>query len=228
VPKILGLSNRSKNVQLQGGVYSFKVFPAGVTAAFSGRAFDPSKTESFLSTLTPSPVRFSALKQMHENRVVKALPVSDPWGEGEGDGLVTREKNLALTIRTADCASIFFSDPAEEAIGICHAGWRGARCGITFELVEKMKAQFNSEPKTLLAAIGPVICRSCYEVGEEFEGYFPREVFRINGKPHLDLKAVLLRQLKEAGLTPDRIFDSNFCTACSTGQFFSARREGKG
>lgn len=182
---------------------------------------------SFLAVLGHSPVRYSALKQVHGERVLEARPASDPWGEGEGDGLVTDEKNLALTIRTADCAPIFFSDPASGAVGICHAGWRGARCGIVFKLVEKMRRQFKSQPENLTAALGPVICRSCYEVGEEFEGYFPREVLRFHGKPHLDLKAVLLRQLDEAGLTSDRIFDSNFCTACSTDQFFSARREGK-
>lgn len=54
------------------------------------------------------------------------------------DALITECRGISLGIRTADCASICFSDGTK--IGIAHVGWRGLCLG----LIEMMLAQFDT------------------------------------------------------------------------------------
>src|SRR5690606_7170018 len=39
------------------------------------------------------------------------------------DGLVTREKNVALSVITADCVPIIYFEPKAGIVGISHQGW---------------------------------------------------------------------------------------------------------
>ena len=48
------------------------------------------------------------------------------------------------------------------------------------------------------------------------------------GKPHLDVRAANVRQLEQAGLTPDHIHHVADCTMCRADLYHSYRREGKG
>jgi hypothetical protein len=83
-----------------------------------------------------------------------------------------------------------------------------------------MRQRFGSEPRDLHAAIGPGIGKCCYEVGPEVAALFGEQ-----GRVHLDLTAVNLGQLVEAGVTPERIYASNLCTMCLADEFRSFRRD---
>ena len=52
---------------------------------------------------------------------------------------------------------MFLYDPVRRVIAACHAGWRGTALGITKKEVEAMTAAYGTDPKDLLAAIGPGI-----------------------------------------------------------------------
>ncbi len=60
-------------------------------------------------------------EQPHSN-LVKL--VTEPTSKiiPEVDALITQTKNLALTIRVADCGAVYFYDPAHQAIGLAHSG----------------------------------------------------------------------------------------------------------
>ena len=47
------------------------------------------------------------------------------------DGLVTREKDLLLSVRTADCVPVLLCDKSKTVCAAVHAGWRGTVGGIT-------------------------------------------------------------------------------------------------
>ena len=130
-------------------------------------------------------------------------------------------------IRTADCLPLFFFDPETTAVGMAHAGWRGIKKGIISRMLEMFQKGFESSLSSLRVGIGPAICRSCYEVGEEFLNYFPGFVERSGEKYFCDLHGVVKKQLVDWGIKQENVFDSGFCTACSVDQFFSARREGR-
>ncbi len=212
---------------LQSGIYSFPHFSPHALAAFSNREFDASKDlPSYLEKLEIGPERFATVNQVHGSGIV--LASEERKGElDEGDALVTNRRNLALVIRTADCVPLFLLDDKTRSIGLVHVGWKGARKGIVRQTVEELNRKFGVEASTLEAAIGPAIRACCYEVGEEFEAYFPGFVRRREGRRVFDLAGWVKRELREVGLPEHSVSDSNLCTACSTGRFFSARREGQ-
>ncbi len=82
------------------------------------------------------------------------------------DGLITDQPGCVLTMSFADCAPIVLYDPIHRAIGLGHAGWKGAVADLPGALVRAMGEQFGSDPADLLAAVGPCIGPCCYEVGE--------------------------------------------------------------
>lgn len=209
------------------GVFTFQEFSPHAIAGFSSRIFDADRDISlFLDSLGADPRRCASIKQVHGNRVLVAQDRARPTLADEGDALVTREKRLALVIRTADCAPVFLFDPEERAVGICHVGWRGARQGIVRQTVETMAGEFRSRPAALRAAMGPAIRESCYEVGPEFDDYFPGFVKQKRDKRFFDLVGFVKKELTNLGIPARRIYDPNHCTACARDQFFSARREG--
>lgn len=73
------------------------------------------------------------------------------------DGLITNERGVNLFLTIADCLPIFIYDPSNKAIGLIHAGRRGLDSGVIKNAVDKMKSEFNSNPKNLVIAIGPSI-----------------------------------------------------------------------
>ena len=93
-----------------------------------------------------------------------------------GDGLMTAEPGILLTIRIADCLPVLLVDPQRRVVAAVHAGWRGALARVIEKAVGDMRRAFGSDPRELIAAVGPSIRACCYEVGEEvveaFHGSF--------------------------------------------------------
>jgi len=175
---------------------------------------------------------------VHEARVARVDHENNGTWLGHTDGIVTNEPGCALTMNYADCAPIFLYDPANHAIGLGHAGWKGAVSDLPGAMVRKMTAEFGSQPETLIAAIGPAIGPCCYEVGQPLIGQvhqvFPDTPKLLidapngqpqanGGRPHFDLPQANQINLKRAGV--DQIIMSELCTACRTDLFFSHRAE---
>ncbi len=106
-------------------------------------------------------------EQVHETRIVEIVTGTEDLSVC--DGIWTRNPELSLGIRTADCAPIVFHD--SEKFGILHAGWRGLCGGIC----EKMLKIFNSvdSPKLgestnmeLKIFVGPIFPR--FEIQKDF------------------------------------------------------------
>ena len=89
---------------------------------------------------------------------------------GEADALWTSVEDLPLAVRTADCFGVVLL--AEGAVGVAHAGWRGAELGVVNALLHEME---QSGFPAKAAAVGPGIGPCCFEVGEDvarrFEGF---------------------------------------------------------
>ena len=148
------------------------------------------------------------------------------------DGLITNQPGCTLTMSFADCAPILLYDPVRRAIGLGHAGWKGAVADLPGALVRAMTEQFGSNPAHLLAAIGPCIGPCCYEVGDQVidavKGAFERtgELLRTTDdgrRLHFDLPEANRRNLQTAGVGYIEL--SDYCTACHTDLFFSHRAE---
>jgi len=88
------------------------------------------------------------------------------------DGMMTSSRGLLLAIQTADCIPVLIADRKRRAVAAFHAGWRGTLKRIVENGVGRMRLEFGSKPKDLVAAIGPGIGQCCYAVGEEVRGEF--------------------------------------------------------
>jgi YfiH family protein len=128
------------------------------------------------------------------------------------DGLITDKPGIALFATYADCDPIVLWDPDHRAVGLVHAGWRGTEADVAAEAVRSMAREFGSEPARMKAAIGPGICGSCYEVGEEVATRFDQRFVRDStpGKYLLDLAAANMAQLEEQGVRD--VFALDLCT----------------
>ena len=81
------------------------------------------------------------------------------------DGLITDVPGLTLVTFYADCVPLYLVDPVHRAIGLSHSGWRGTVKKMGQVTLEAMKEAFTTKPEDVIAAIGPSICKDCFEVG---------------------------------------------------------------
>jgi YfiH family protein len=121
---------------------------------------------------------------------------------------------------------VFLYDEKQNGIGLIHAGWRGVQKNIVGKTSELMKAQWRSDPKNIKVAFGPSIRGCCYEVGKEFEDYFPGQLISRDSRYYLDLSQVCYAQLMDTGVRKENIGDCKVCTCCDQ-NYFSFRREGQ-
>jgi len=191
--------------------------------------------ESFLRELDIDYRNLVCAKQIHSSKIKRveekdkgrgALSYQDAIADT--DAFITNKKNLPLAIFTADCLSIFLSDPKTASIGLVHAGWRSTKEEITIRAIRLMQDSFNTQVKDLYLGFGPVIRECCCEVGVEFNEYFPGYLRERNNHYYLDLVGINKKQILGLGIKPSRIIDSGICTSCQKQEFFSYRREKEG
>ena len=143
------------------------------------------------------------------------------------DAFITDKPGVPLAIFTADCLSVFLYDPNTRSIGLAHAGWRSTRENIIGKTVNLMQKEFGLQPLDLQVSFGPGIRGCCYEVDDDFSGYFPSTVIRKDGRLYLDLAATNKKQAVACGVKAENIFDPTLCTFCKADDFFSFRKEGQ-
>ena len=149
------------------------------------------------------------------------------------DALVTDAPDVPLVCFSADCVPILFADGKTHAVGCAHSGWRGTVGNITGEVLEVMKKEYGTDPADITAAIGPSICRDCYEVGYdvigEFEKSYPSSLHdrlflkKNDGKYLLDLWEACRQNLLDAGVSAGNISLPDVCTRCNPDLLFSHR-----
>ena len=109
------------------------------------------------------------MRQTHSNRVVE-VKKNNYKKNIIADAMITRMKDFALGVVTADCVPIIIYDVKNEIIGCVHAGWKGAFSGIIKNTINKIK-KINSNNK-IYASIGPCIGKKSYEVDISFYKMF--------------------------------------------------------
>lgn len=203
------------------------VFEAPVVAGFTTRQFSSAEetldaVRSRVGKTVGMPV--ASVGQVHRADVAM---VGEPGHVPEHDGLVTDVPGLLLTVMAADCALVLLADAEAGVIGACHSGWRGTVGGIAGETVRAMEGLGASSAR-IRAYVAPCISAEAFEVGEEVAAQFDDAVvLRRNAwpRPHVDLKAELVRQLETSGISLERMEVSEGCTIRDNVQFYSYRAE---
>ena len=157
-----------------------------------------------------------------------------PQDYSDVDGMLTNVPGIVLVTSYADCVPLYFVDPVRKAIGLSHSGWKGTVGHIGQKTVWKMHEVYGSEPKDIVAAIGPSICQSCYEVSDDvaeaFRANFTADeaadilLDKGNGKYQLDLWKANWYVLTDAGILPEHLSVTDLCTACHPDLLWSHRK----
>ena len=150
--------------------------------------------------------------------------VSGPGVAQLGDGLITKQSDLALVALAADCVPFGLLDPVNGVIAVGHAGWRGVLANVMQALLDEFIST-GAQLKHTQAIIGPAICANCYEVPtervEQFRDVRPEA---ISSPRNLDLtsgvKSVLATQVT-------KIHEISGCTLESSDLFSYRRAAGK-
>lgn len=167
-------------------VHAFSTRSGGVSRDYGGNALNLGFTkndsraavernrELFLKKLGAATGRrywpLVALRQIHSDVIhrVDRLPAQLLVG----DGLITDTPGLMIAVQAADCIPVIVVDRKRRAVGVFHAGWRGTVKRIMEKGVGEMRKHFGSDPRNMVAAIGPGIQSCCYAVGEEVHRHF--------------------------------------------------------
>ena len=146
-------------------------------------------------------------------------------GRPKCDVLITRSPARTLMLRYADCTPVLLADTRQAAIGVVHAGWRGSAVRAASAAVEAMVARFDTNPRDVVAGIGPAIGPCCYMVGDDVRAAFD-DRHSLFEEGRLDLWEANRQALVEAGVPADHIEVAGICTQCQSDRFFSHRANG--
>jgi len=167
---------------------------------------------------------------VHQVHSPDVVTISRPTTERpKADAMVTNVPGIALSILTADCQPVLFSDPQSGVIGVAHAGWRGTMDGVLEATLDAMEA-LGADRADTCAVIGPSISQRAYEVGAEFfEDFMLQDTgnarFFANGedgKYLFDLPGLGLQKLRQAGIGNAQW--TRHCTYSDPDRFYSYRR----
>ena len=194
----------------------------------------------FLAFADSRDMRPVIMRQAHSDTIHRVADV--PKAKLEGDALMTNVPGLLLVIRTADCLPVLLADPRNRAVAAVHCGWRGTEKRILERAVRAMGDGYGTKPGDLLAAFGPCIGATCYEVGPEVRDVFlragfPASVFQEGMRAHeggpglagirhlLDLRAANAYLLDISGVKKSNIHNAEAaCTHCEP-SLLSYRRD---
>jgi len=151
-------------------------------------------------------------EQIHGNKIAivdKADPgrrsgaASPPSKEFAGcDGIITKQRGVALGVYVADCCALYIVDQKTPAIGLVHSGRKGTELGVVTNAINEMTERFGSNPAEMIVQLSPCIRPPHYEV---------------------DFAAEIVRQSRAIGVK--EIHDSRVCTACHLDRYYSYRTE---
>jgi YfiH family protein len=168
--------------------------------------------------------------QIHSAEVIVAETAWTRENAPRADAIVCKTPSLAIGVSVADCGPVLFADNEARVIGCAHAGWKGAFTGVLEATLEKM-VSLGADRARIVAAIGPLIRQSSYEVGPEFVARFHEadhrniRFFAPSERQHhsqFDLPGYISSRLKKAkvGTIDDLCLD----TYSDEERFFSYRR----
>lgn len=199
--------------------------------------------EKLASSLGISLDRMVGCRQVHGSQVAR-VGHSDA-GRGmrpdapsveDVDAMLTDVPGLYLMALAADCPPVFFYDPQRCVVGLAHSGWKGTVDRIAANVVEAMVDDFGSDPRDIVAVVGPGIGPCCYAVGEnvisaveeDFVGAWDGDVPLLEKRgeeTYFNLRETIRRAILEAGVPAENVTVEEVCTADNLDLFYSHRAE---
>lgn len=134
----------------------------------------------------------------------------------QADAVIIALKGIYGLMTVGDCAPLILYDPKNQVISGVHTGWKGLAGWreysgevelskpIILKTVNYLTKYHKSNPDDLKVYCGPLICGNHFEVKSDvatvFFDLYPQAVSFSDGNYSVDLKKVILFQLREAGV----------------------------
>lgn len=143
--------------------------------------------------------------QVHGTEValVEEVPGED-WLIPQTDALITAKPGVLLGIYVADCCAVYVVDRESGALGLAHAGRKGAEGGIVAKMIEKMKVELGARPENMVVQLSPCIRPPVFEI---------------------DFAALIKQQALDAGVPAASVVDEGYNTADDVVRYYSYRVE---
>lgn len=150
------------------------------------------------------------------------------------DSMITNMKNVPLIITIADCNAIVLYDPKNNVVANIHSGWKGTTKRIALKTLEKMVNEFGTNPADIICSHSPSIQSCCWKTKDkalveglksfwDYQDEYVKE--DAEGWIHVDFPYVITKELTQAGVKEENIFNEKICTCCNVDKFFSYRRK---
>ena len=145
------------------------------------------------------------------------------------DGLMTSNPDVTLVQRFGDCVPVILYDPVCKVVAVYHAGWKGTVDNICAETIRNMRKLYGTDPRDLIAGIGPSIGPDHFEVKEDVAGPF-RKAFgdrygqisdHSENRIRINLWEANRMLLEDQGVR--KIEVGEICTVCHKDEWFSHR-----
>lgn len=144
-------------------------------------------------------------EQTHGTRIALVGDIGSSHPISNIDGLIcSGTSDAVLGIYVADCAAVWIYDKKTETKALLHSGKKGTEGNIVAAGIHAMSKFYKAVPSSMLAVISPCIRPPHYE---------------------MDIPQAIKRQLVDAGLDKESIYDSNLDTASDLKRFYSYRME---
>ena len=179
------------------GLPLYAVFPfifdgvpvQGISCALSSRlAGDMSYSEqnparsALFGAMGLDPQMVYGLEQIHSREVLAVSRWNPP--ATPADGMVSADREIALSVTVADCLPLYLFDTESGAFGLVHSGWKGT--GIVLRALELMRDRWRTRPEAVAALMGPCIGSCCYRVNGERADAFEKEFGVTQGESAAD------------------------------------------
>jgi purine-nucleoside/S-methyl-5'-thioadenosine phosphorylase / adenosine deaminase len=216
----------SREGGVSGGIY------AGLNGGIGSRDDQDHVAENrrrMAAAMGVQPSHFLTAYQIHSPDVAVAETPWDAASRPRVDAIVTRVEGLAIGVTAADCGPVLLVDPLARVIGAAHAGWKGALSGVLESTIDAME-KLGAGRADMVAAIGPLIRKPSYEVGQEFVERFlesDAENARFfiassrSGHAMFDLGGFIRMRLEHAGIA---LIDDIGIDTYADERFYSYRR----
>jgi YfiH family protein len=182
---------------------------------------------NFLQNQNDKTISISWMNQVHSDKVKVVKSIADALVVEEVDAQVTREKNIALAVMTADCLPVLLRSIDGDVVAAVHCGWKG----LASNVLENTILAMNCERNKIMAWLGPCIGEKCFEVGKEVKQIFEDknlalgQFFKQTDEVHYlaDLKGIakfILNQLNVYNVSVNEE-----CTYSNVDKYYSYRKE---
>lgn len=221
--------------QLKKDPFSFRIFPLLVQSSelIHGTFLTPHDcSDTNIKEIAQQIIKewqldgFVYCNQIHRDtiHIVTDKPENKMICVPHTDALITKQKNIALCIRHADCQAALFYDKYNRVIAIVHAGWKGLVQNVYSKVVSTMRKKFSSNPSDIIVCISPSLGPTVSEYVHHAE-VFPKYFYAFQIAPnYFDFWKLATYQLTQVGIRKDNMQVSGICTFSTPDHFFSYRR----